>query len=357
MGHGRFGLAAGERLRAAVVMGGAGAERDVSLASGQEVVRALDPDAYAVKPVVIDRSGRWRVAPTYLDGPDAPWGSLEEMAADEAAGLFRAEGIDVAILALHGPFGEDGTVQGFFEIAGIPYTGPPVEAAVLAMNKVVARHLIAAAGIRVPAGIDLPSGADPRAAAAVPGPPWVVKPARLGSSIGVSIVRSSDGLGEALALAAREDSLILVEEHVPGIEVSCPVLDRGDGPRALPVISIEPAAGHAFFDFGAKYRDGEAVETVPAPIGDAATRRIQEVAVAVHRALGCGVLSRTDFILRRDGEPIALETNTIPGMTANSLVPKSARAAGISFPEILDALVGGALHRAGAICTRAEARA
>ncbi|MBN1422126.1 MAG: D-alanine--D-alanine ligase [Planctomycetes bacterium] len=357
MGQGRCRPSGEERLRAAVIMGGAGPERDVSLASGQEVVRALDPDTYAVKPVIIDRSGRWRVAPRYLDVPVAAWGPLDEMSAGEAATRLCAEGVDVAVLALHGPLGEDGTVQGFFETAGIPYTGPSVEAAVLAMNKAIARRLIAAAGVLVPAGVEVESGADPRAIRDVPGPPWVVKPARLGSSIGVSIVRSAGGVGEALEIASREDTLVLVEEFIAGTEVSCPVLERDGGPEALPVIAIAPAAGHSFFDFGAKYRVGGAEEIVPAPIPDDATLRIQEAAVAVHRTLGCGVLSRTDFILRADGQPVALETNTIPGMTSTSLVPKSARAAGISFPEILDALIDGALRRAGAARARVEARA
>jgi D-alanine-D-alanine ligase len=344
-------------------MGGPSSERGISLRSGEAVLGALRRGRYAVLPVDVRRDGTWGVpAPTLLEGPPP---SPEEPAVDLAPGSIAAErvrtvlaragaegSVDCVFLALHGRFGEDGTIQGLLEAAGIPYTGSGVLASALAMDKERAKVVVAAAGVAVARGAAVGRAAWEAdrdgvlaALAASPGFPAFVKPACEGSSIGAG---PADGAGD---LAARVDAAfargadrVLVEERIAGREVTCPVMGNRGGPlRALPVVEIVPR-GRPFFDFEAKYDPAACEEICPARLGDAERRRVEEAALAAHRALGCDGMSRSDFLLR-DGEPIYLETNTIPGLTEQSLCPKSARAAGIPFPRLLDLLVDLALER------------
>ena len=288
--------------RIVVLMGGMSAERDVSLRTGNAVLKALQ------------ESGCNAVG---LDvGTDLP-ARLKEL------------GAELAFISLHGRYGEDGTVQGLLELLQIPYTGSGVLASSVAMNKVVAKQLLRQHGVTTAAGAIYRGGDDQAAfVAAQRSYPLVVKPAREGSTIGVSIVQDAAGLQAGLAEALRHDSLVLVEEFIAGAEVTVGVL--GDQP--LPVIQVVPKGG--FYDYQSKYTPGQTEYLLPAPLPAPTLARLQEAAVAACRALGCRGAARVDFIVR-DEQLFCLEVNTIPGMTETSLLPKAAAAAGISFRDLV----------------------
>ena len=352
-----MGVDPAPRVRVAVLMGGPSGERGISLLSGRAILGALDPARYAALPVELARDGRWRIATA--GAPDEPITTLESTALAEACGasLARAfpggSGIDVALLALHGRFGEDGTLQGILDAAGIPYTGSGVLASALAMDKDRAKAVVARAGVRVPRGTTVERRrweTEPDAVLAelgrAPGFPAFVKPTGGGSSIGAGPASGSRELRGRISEAVLEGGAsVLVEERLTGREVTCAVLgNRGSPLRTLPVVEIVPR-GRPFFDYEAKYDAASCEEICPARISTEEASRVEDAAQAAHRALGCDGMSRSDFILVA-GEPWYLETNTIPGMTENSLCPKAARAAGLDFPRLLDLLVGMALERA-----------
>jgi len=251
---------------------------------------------------------------------------------------------DVVLIALHGRFGEDGTVQGLLELLEIPYVGSGVLASALAMNKIVARKVLEYEGLPVPKGLAVSRGAALDAVrsqvADSIGYPAVVKPNEQGSTIGISIVRSADELAEALKLAFEYDDRVLIEEFVEGIEITCGILGNDD-PVALPLVEIVPEGG--FYDYHAKYTPGATDEIVPARISEAQTKEAQGLALACHKALCCRGMSRVDMIVSGD-RICVLEVNTIPGMTPTSLLPRAAEAAGISFARLLDTLIGFALE-------------
>jgi D-alanine-D-alanine ligase len=267
----------------------------------------------------------------------------------------RPEGekpFDVAFLALHGAFGEDGTVQGLLDAAGIPYTGSGVLASALAMDKPRSKAVVASAGVAVARGASVAAGdwkrdrdAVLRRLSASPGSPAFVKPAGGGSSIGAGPADDDATLASRLDEVFRcHDERALVEERLVGREVTCAVLgNRGQRLRALPVVEIVPE-GSAFFDYRAKYEPGACREICPARVTAEEAARVEEAAMAAHGALGCDGMSRSDFVLV-DGVPVYLETNTIPGLTATSLCPQAARAAGMAFPDLLSTLVAMALSR------------
>lgn len=358
------------RLRVAVVMGGPSTEHDVSINSGLQVLAHLDRGRYDVLPITITREGRWlsgsapeqRSLESRPDG-SAPAPSAEPAGADApgahgALDRLREEGrLDVVFLALHGAYGEDGCIQGLLRLAGVPFTGSGVLASALAMDKVKAKEIYAAHGIPVARQAVvhrrawLAASADERrrlgaAALERAGLPCVVKPVVGGSSVATEIVREGASLEPAVSAALEVDERCLVEEHVAGTELTCGVLGGGphEDAQALPLTEIVPVEG-AFFDFRAKYTKGASREITPARVDAAATALVQSLAVKAHEALGCEGMSRTDFILRADGTPIALETNTIPGMTSTSLLPQAAAAAGLTFPALLDRLIASALLR------------
>jgi D-alanine-D-alanine ligase len=307
----------------AVVMGGMSSEHEVSLSSGREAFRALDRRRYRPVEVVIERDGQWRV-----DG-------IGRGGALEGAEALRRAGCGIALLMLHGQRGEDGTIQGFLDAVGIPYTGTGVVGSALAWDKIAAKRLAASAGIAVARDLVLP----PATAADVEptlGFPVFVKDPCGGSSLEVRPAGDPPALRRAIADLGS--SRLLVEAAVEGRELTVPILDDTDGiPRALPVVEIRSKGG--FFDYENKYTPGVAEEIVPAPVPPLVSRRVEEAALAVHRLLGLRAMSRSDFILRDDGTPVFLEVNTIPGMTPNSLLPKAAAAAGIAFPEVLARLL------------------
>lgn len=304
-------------------MGGKSDEREISLSTGRQIMSALDQekyDAFAVDTACIGTGG------------------------PEAACLFGGEGRpDVAFIALHGKFGEDGTIQGLLELVGIPYVGSGVLASALAMDKIMARKMLAAEGIPVPGGlaVDRCDRETLLNDVAALGYPVVVKPSRQGSTIGLGIARDETALVEAVETALKYDSDVLLEQFVSGIEITAPVLGNDDL-EVLPMVEIIPEGG--FYDYHAKYTPGATEEIVPARLSKEIYVRCEELATACHRALGCEGMSRTDMII--SGEDIyVLEVNTIPGMTPTSLLPRSAQAAGIEFPALLDRLIGYALER------------
>ena len=338
-----------DKPRVIVMMGGPSAEHEVSLASGRMVAQALSADAYDVQALVIGRDGRWQlVAPEALalQEPHPVEGAMSPVDTDRTLqGLWNLRDADVVFLAFHGRFGEDGTLQGMLETLGIPYTGSGPLASALAMHKQKAKEMLALYGLHVPRGLVLAAeelrrdldAASARVLAEIP-LPAVVKPNQGGSSLGIGLARTPEELRAALRAAGRQDAQVLVEERIVGQELTCPVLETWEGrPEALPVIEIIPHRD-AFFDFRSKYETGGADEIVPARIPDEVRDACQAAALQAHLALGCEGFSRTDMIWTDRG-PVVLEVNTIPGMTPNSLLPRSAKAYGLSFPELVDRLV------------------
>ncbi len=302
-----------QKLTIALIAGGVSSEREVSLNSGDQVYAALDKEKYNI--VRYD-----------------PKTDLARLVED-------ASGIDAALIILHGPYGEDGTVQGLLELLSIPYQGSGVLGSSLAMNKLASKYLYEKANLPVPPYIPLQKGEplQPAAWEKQLGLPLVIKPNEAGSSVGMTIVRSLDTISEAVEKAFAHDSTLLVEAYIEGIELTGGVIGNRDL-QALPIIEIIPDDEHEFFDYEAKYTAGVTQEICPARIDDEMTHKAQAYATAAHRALFCKGYSRTDMILR-DGEIYVLETNTIPGMTATSLLPQAARVAGLSFSRLLDRLI------------------
>lgn len=302
-----------EKLTIALLSGGISSERDVSIASGNQVYEALDRDKYDV--IRYD-----------------PKTDLPRLVAD-------AKKIDAALIILHGPFGEDGTVQGLLDLLEIPYQGSDVLGSAIGMNKLASKLLYEKAGLPVAPYMIFRKGQNIEARAVVDqlGLPLVVKPVTGGSSIGLSIAKTEDAFETALERAFQEDDEVLIEAYVKGVELTGGVIGNNDL-LALPIVEIIPGEGYEFFDYEAKYTPGATREICPARIDDATTEKAQAYAKAAHRALFCKGYSRTDMILA-DGELYILETNTIPGMTPTSLLPQAAGAAGITFSRLLDRLI------------------
>jgi len=286
----------------AVLMGGLSKEREISMKTGNAIVRALSEKGYLAVPMDVTR--------------------------DIALRLVREE-IEVAFIALHGRWGEDGTIQGLLEILQIPYTGSGVEASAMAMNKVLSKRLFREAGLPTP-GFQVLTDPFPTA----PRPlPCVVKPAMEGSTLGITIVRSQEEWKPAMETAFQYDRTVLVEDFISGKEITASILNG----RCLPLIHIEPREG--FYDYHAKYTPGKTIYHVPAALDDPTTRHLQELAVKAYHTLGCAGCARVDMILSDTGEATLLEVNTIPGMTPTSLVPKAAHALGLTFGDLTEAIL------------------
>ncbi len=294
-------------IRVGVLMGGMSAERPISLKSGHGVYGALR---------------------------ERGWDAVEIDVGRDLPERLRAERVDVAWIALHGRFGEDGCVQGLLEVMGIPYTGSGVRASAVAMDKIATKRAVT--GV---AGVVMARDWVLRRDDAIPADltvPCVVKPASAGSTIGISIVRDRDGVEAALKTAFELDPEVLIEEFVAGEEITVAVVDG----RPLPVVRIIPESG--FFDFEAKYTKGMTRYECPGQISRAAWDAAQAAAVAAFSAVGCRGLARADFIVRPDQVPVFLEINTIPGMTPTSLSPMAAAALGQSYPELVEQILLGA---------------
>jgi D-alanine-D-alanine ligase len=321
-------------------MGGRSSEREVSLRSGRSVVEALAPERYDVREIEIGADGRWQLPPAAARAePTAAGDSLPVPV--PAAGTVEPLGeVDVVFPVLHGPFGEDGTVQGLLELAGVAYVGAGVTASALAMDKDLFKSVLRDKGIPVARSVTLRPG-DP-----VENPfgfPCVVKPARLGSSVGISVVTDEEAFAPAVELAFAHDEKVLVEEFLTGVEVECSVLGNADPIASVPG-EIVPLASD-WYDYEAKYADGGMELVVPPRIAPEAVARVQELAVAAFVASDCEGMARVDFFVRPDGEVVVNELNTIPGFTATSVYSKLFEASGISYPELLDRLVELALER------------
>ena len=308
-----------KQLRVALIAGGLSGERDVSVKSGDAVERALDPKKYDVR---------------RYDPRD-----------DLGALVKNRRNTDLALILLHGRYGEDGSMQGLLDLLGIPYVGSGVLGSALAMNKRIAKTVFRTEGLLVADDVLLHRGEAYSLDEIVErlGPYAVVKPASEGSSIGVTICRSKEDLLQGVAAAFHHDGEILIERFLNGKEITCCVLGN-TSLEALPVIEIVPSAQYTFFDYEAKYTPGATNEICPARISRAQTEEVQLCAMRAHRALQCRDWSRTDMILS-EGKVYVLETNTIPGMTETSLVPLAARTAGMTFPQLVDRLIGLCLER------------
>lgn len=343
-------MGVGEATRVGVLMGGTSSEHDVSLCTGLNVLDALSADLRGV-PIYLDREGEWHFGhrpamPTL--GADSAVAQPVPAPAPAAAGVLerlRARtDVDLVFIALHGPGGEDGSVQGLCTVAGIPFTGSGVLASALAMDKALSKRLFRSADLPVaPHVVVRPGDADDLGSAAEAiGLPCVVKPVAGGSSFATTVVRAAEDLPGAVR-AALATGPAMVEAFLEGVEVTCGVLGGGsEAPLALPVTEIAPPA-EGFFDFQAKYTVGGCEEITPARIDAATTRRVQDYALRAHSLLGCEGCSRSDFIVTEAG-PVLLELNTIPGMTATSLLPQGAAAAGIEFPVLVERLVRAAMR-------------
>ena len=353
-----------ERIRLVVLFGGRSAEHDVSRVSASHVMSAIDPDRYEVVPVGITRDGDWQLAEQALallaDRRSLP--PSIDVAGPRADPLALATaGTDavrtVVIPVLHGPNGEDGTVQGLLELAGLPYVGAGVLGSAVAMDKVMAKTVLDAHGIPQPRwravpvnDLSAPGLAEDLLAEL--GPVVFVKPANMGSSIGVSRADDVDSVLEALATAARYDELLVVEEGIGSPtervrELECGVLGNLS-PRASVVGEIVPAAD--FYDYDDKYADGKALTVIPAEIDDETSRTVRELAVRTFRALRAEGMARVDMFLTPASDPagsrlLVNEINTLPGFTPISMFPMLWRASGLEYPQLIDELVRLALER------------
>jgi D-alanine-D-alanine ligase len=340
-------VTAGRRLRVAVLAGGRSSEHDISLASARSVMDTLDPSRYDVVGITIGRDGRWALhsGDQHVLGtvPVTEVSPAETLPVPAAAGTLAALGaVDVVLPILHGPFGEDGTVQGLLELMDVPYIGAGVAASALAMDKDLFKKVLRDSGIPVARHHTIRLG-DP-----VENPfgyPVFVKPARLGSSVGISKARDAAELDTAVALARRHDEKVLVEELVEGMEVECSVL----GNRVPPPVASLPGRidtlEHDWYDYASKYEAGGMELVIPPELPQETIELVQRRAVEAFVASECEGMARVDFFVRDDGEVVVNELNTIPGFTATSVYAKLFGASGIGYAELLDRLIALALER------------
>ncbi|WP_269453186.1 D-alanine--D-alanine ligase family protein [Yinghuangia sp. ASG 101] len=362
------------RPRVAVVFGGRSSEHAISCVTAGSVLAAIDRDKYDVLPLGITQDGRWVLVADAAERlaidsagklPDvtdvAEQGGSVVLAADPTqrdlavieTGAVTAllGGVDVVFPLLHGPYGEDGTLQGLLELAGVPYVGSGVLASSVSMDKEYMK--------RVFEGFGLPIGPyvtvrprdwerDPaavRASVAALGFPVFVKPARAGSSMGITKVHDVDALDHAIEIARGHDPKVIVEGMLRGREIECGVLEGTDGAYASVPAEIRVRGDHEFYDFEAKYLDDVTETDVPADLTDEQTAEVRRLAVAAFEAMSCEGLARVDFFLLDDGGLVINEVNTMPGFTPVSMYPQMWKAAGVSYPELVDRLVAAALAR------------
>jgi D-alanine-D-alanine ligase len=336
------------RIRVAVLAGGRSSEHDISVRSAASVVAALDPERYEVVPVQIDRRGGWQLEASSRLSLE-PGGEANALVPSGGALPASAETgpIDVVLPILHGPFGEDGKLQGFLEIGGLPYVGSGVLGSALTMDKDLVKRVLHSVGIAVARHVVLRDRRfDDADAAAVEelGYPCFVKPANLGSSVGISKVASRDGLRDAVALAFRHDAKVLVEEMIPGREVECGVLGNSDPVASLPG-EIVITNDSDWYDFAAKYDEGAMELRVPADLPDAVTQELRETALRAFEVCECAGMARIDFFVTPELRVVLNEINTIPGFTSTSVYASLFAASGLPYAELLSRLIDLALER------------
>ena len=355
-----------KRLKVGVIFGGKSAEHEVSLSSAQNVMRALDKNKYEVIPIGISKEGQWLLRGDPLAALTNGQASLPQLLEsgyqivdDLASGREVIPGshaaslpdVDVIFPVLHGPFGEDGTVQGLLELADIPYVGAGVMSSAVGMDKAAMKDLFRSHHLPTPRYLVVkrrewertPAQVAERVMAEI-GYPCFVKPANMGSSVGINKVHRPDELAPAIHDAAQYDRKLMVEAAVPEArEIECSVLGNDD-----PIASVpgEVVPGHEFYDYAAKYIDDSSDLLIPAPIDPALAQRVRDLSIAAFLALDCAGMARADFLLSREtGELYLSEVNTIPGFTRISMYPKLWEASGLSYRELIDRLIQLALER------------
>ncbi|MGB2953504.1 MAG: D-alanine--D-alanine ligase family protein [Gaiellaceae bacterium] len=332
------------RVRVAVLMGGRSSEHEVSLASARSVLDALDPDQFEAVTVEIARDGRWQLgAGERRKLRDGDGSVVETLPVPTDRVPATLADVDVVFPVLHGPFGEDGTVQGLLELAGVPYVGAGVVASALAMDKDLFKSVMRDHEVPVTRNVTLREGDTLEHPFAYP---VFVKPARLGSSVGITKVREPEQLADAVSLAFRHDEKVLIEEFVAGVEVECGVLGNREPIASLPGEIVSHGFGEPdWYDYSAKYDDGGMDLIVPPRLPQQTIERVQELSVRSFVASECEGMARVDFFVREGGEVVLNELNTIPGFTATSVYAKLFESSGIAYPELVDRLVKLALER------------
>jgi D-alanine-D-alanine ligase len=359
------------KLNVAILAGGRSSEHDISRLSALGIMDALDGEKYNAVPVLIERSGDWRLTSASklalpagsprpaVDDADEPSGDGRTMAVARRSEVRPAtvtspsnalQGVDVIFPVLHGPFGEDGTIQGLLETAGVPYVGNGVLASAVGMDKAIFKAILRDAGIEVAAEVVGHRTRDDRDALVARcveqlAFPMFVKPARLGSSIGISRATDEATLRDALELAFEHDAKVLVEQAVEGVEVECGVLGNEEPIVSVPGEVDFSGADSEWYDFETKYVEGQTVLRVPARISDAAAAEVQRVALAVFHAIDCAGLARVDCFVTPDDRVVVNEVNTMPGCTPTSAYSQLFAASGHSFNDVVDRLIQLAIDR------------
>lgn len=351
-----------KKLRVAVIYGGKSGEHEVSLISAASVMKALDLEKYEILPIGITKEGDWKVGTQAFPTLEANLGSekitelqsqlpaVKEITQGKQLPALTHEIVDVVFPVLHGTYGEDGTIQGMFEMANVPYVGAGVLASAVAMDKVMAKMVFTSAGLSQGKYVYyLRSHFYQKKETILDeietklGYPCFVKPANLGSSVGISKANDRAELEKAMELAYRFDRKVVIEEFIPAREIEVAVLGNDDPQASLPG---EIISSNDFYDYKAKYVDGKSVMQIPADLTEEQTKLIRELAVKAYQALDCTGLSRVDFFLRKDnGEILINEINTLPGFTPFSMYPVMWQETGIPYPELVDRLIQLALER------------
>jgi D-alanine-D-alanine ligase len=332
-----------KRVRVAVIAGGRSSEHEISVESARSVIGALDPDRYDVKTIEIHRDGRWELGPGDARELGRPVAETLPVPTGDPRSRRLLGQVDVVLPILHGPFGEDGTVQGLLELAGVPYVGAGVTASALCMDKDLFKAVCRDKGIPVTRSVTVRNGDRPDNPF---GYPVFVKPARLGSSVGISKVGEEGELQEAVDLARRHDEKVLIEEFVSGVEVEVGVLGNKEPIASLPgEIVAHGFSGVDWYDYSAKYDQGGMDLVIPPRIPEDKSELVQQLAVEAFIATDCEGMARADCFVRDDGKVLVNELNTIPGFTATSVYARLFEASGIPYPELLDRLVELALER------------
>lgn len=312
-------------------MGGPSDEHEISLLTGENVITHLDKTKYQPIAIKISKNGSWFLNNKLVSQKDA------------------LKACDIVFNALHGAFGEDGKIQAILEHKGIKYTGSGIAASALAMDKHHSRELFKLAGFNVPKTLKIKQNENYSARLnffinKIIKLPVVVKPCSNGSSVGVQIINDPKRLKKSITEAFKIDKTVLIEEFIKGREVTCGVLETNEKISALPVTEIIPLKTNKFFNYNAKYKNGHSNEITPTPIEESIYQKIREIAVRAHQILGCRGYSRTDMILKNNnGTVYVLETNTLPGLTQASLLPKAALHAGLTFSQLLDTIIESSL--------------
>jgi D-alanine-D-alanine ligase len=354
-----------DRIRVAVVYGGRSSEHGISVVSAGSILGALDPEKYDVVPVGITRAGRWVLtdadpASLQIAGrtlPEVEKGTSVVLSTDPSTSALVSiepgslaevlESVDVVFPVLHGRYGEDGTIQGLLELAGVPYVGPGVFASAAAIDKEFTKRLLRDAGLEVGQFAVVHRGR-PFSTVDVQhlGLPVFVKPARAGSSLGITRVTDWADLPDALEVAFGHDSKVLIEAAVVGREIECGVLEDSDGrPIASLPAEIRLLSGHDWYDFEAKYLDDACEFDIPPDLPADVIARVQDTACRAFAALDCAGLSRVDFFVTPDGQVVVNEINTLPGFTPISMFPRMWAASGVDYPTLVDRLIASALRR------------